>query len=109
MDKRPSIDDIIRAGCDVYGVDIDYVHQKSRKGEVIWLRQTLQYMARKLTRHTQREVGERIGGKNHATVLHSERVVEHEMDKYLDRKAFVREIEGALRDKGFSTEHIIRI
>ena len=106
--RRPCIDDIVSAGCDVYEVDLQYANRETRRSEVLWLRQALHYWARKLTRSSFREIGERIGGKNHATVMHSIKVINREYDMYDDRKRFIDKIERQLWLNGFTTEPIIR-
>lgn len=91
----------------MYGVPLHYPSKRTRKKEVLWLRQALHYLARKLTPLSYREIGEVIGRRNHATVIHSVNLVANEYDRYDDRKDFIDAIERELTFMGFSTEKAI--
>jgi len=104
MARRPNIKEIVQAACDVYGVTPEYVNQPNRKREVIWIRQSIHYWARKLTRLPLREIGRIVGKRDHATVIWSVKVVSGEYKLYEDRKIFIDDIELKLQERGFRTE-----
>jgi Bacterial dnaA protein helix-turn-helix len=62
---------IVRAVCDRYGcTDID-IKSKRRTKEVIIPRQVTMFLCRTLTTRSMPEIGRKLGGKDHTTVLHA--------------------------------------
>ena len=61
------------------------IYRRTRKREVVQVRQLVHYFALRYTRKTTSEVGWMCGRYNHATVLHSKKNIENliETDKYM--------------------------
>lgn len=70
-------DEIIRIVSESEGIHIDDIKRKSRKREVLIPRQLCQYFIKQYTKYSLREVGEVTGGYDHATILHSIKVIEN--------------------------------
>lgn len=64
---RPSTFEILHKCCEIYGADIEFIRSKSRKREIIRIRQQYCLIAR-LFKYSLRSTGEEIG-KDHATVI----------------------------------------
>ncbi len=54
-----------------FGVEVELIHSKTRKRDVVQARQVIMYLSRALTKLSLTTIGESIGGRDHATVLHS--------------------------------------
>lgn len=72
----PAIEEII---CKHFNVRSEDVRSKSRKQEVVMARQVIMYLAKKYTDQSLTAIGEQLGGRTHATVLHSCKVVEDQL------------------------------
>lgn len=66
----PTIAEIIRACAKFYGVEPVDVISARRTAVVMRPRHVAMYLARKMTLHSLPEIGRRMGGKDHTTVLH---------------------------------------
>ena len=72
FEKRAiSIDDIIKAVTEYYGVEPASIHTRSRKREVVLVRQVAMYLAKKYLDLSTSKIGQYIGKRDHATVLHA--------------------------------------
>lgn len=69
--KPVTVDNIIQAVCSHFGLDINAIHSKSRKRDVVQARQIAMYLAKNYTDFSTAKIGSLIGGKDHATVLHA--------------------------------------
>ena len=91
--KELSIDYIQKVVCDYFGIPIDLVLSKTRKREIVQARQVAMFFSKTLTKSSLTTIGSRIGGKDHATVLHACKTVNNliETDKHF--KLQIEEIE----------------
>ena len=88
--KPITVNDIIEKVCTYYKVDTSTIHTKTRKREVVQVRQVAMYLAKKHTDTSSSKIGKLIGNKDHATVLHACKIVKDQVE--VD-KAFKQEIE----------------
>ena len=70
--KQKQLKDILETCCDFYKVPMDKVLSKSRQRNLVIVRQTYCFIAKRVTNHGTVEVG-RLIKRDHATVLHSNR------------------------------------
>ena len=90
VDNHPlTIDDILEKVCNHFGVSQQNVFGKSRKRDLVQVRQVSMYLAQKYTKMPASRIGQLIGGRDHSTVLHSCSAVEQRLK--VDRK-FVDDI-----------------
>jgi chromosomal replication initiator protein len=90
VDNHPlTIDDILETVCNHYGVSQQNVFSKSRKRELVQVRQISMYFAQKYTKMPAARIGQLIGGRDHSTVLHSCSAIEQRLK--VD-KAFLSEL-----------------
>ncbi|MBQ8064320.1 MAG: chromosomal replication initiator protein DnaA [Prevotella sp.] len=90
IDNKPlTIDDILEKVCNHYGVNQQSVFSRSRKRDLVIVRQVSMYLAQKYTKMPASRIGQLIGGRDHSTVLHSCSTIEQRLK--VD-KAFVAEI-----------------
>ena len=92
VDNHPlTIDDIMDAVCQHFGVSQQQIFSKSRKRDYVQVRQVSMYLAQKYTKMPTSRIGQLIGGRDHSTVLHSCNTVEQRLK--ID-KGFRDEIES---------------
>ncbi|WP_321518251.1 chromosomal replication initiator protein DnaA [uncultured Bacteroides sp.] len=97
--KAITIDDIIEKVCKHFELDTSAIHSKSRKREVVQVRQLAMYLAKKHTDTSSSKIGNLIGNRDHATVLHACKIVKGQVDVDKSFRAEVEEIEASLRKK----------
>lgn len=72
IDNEPlTVDDILEKVCSHYNVTQADVNSKSRKHEIVEVRQLAMYFAQKYTKMPASRIGKLVGGRDHATVIHS--------------------------------------
>jgi chromosomal replication initiator protein len=66
-----TVADILELTAEKFGVRREDLLERNRRPDIAIARQVAMYLARELTRHSLPEIGRRVGGRNHATVLHA--------------------------------------
>ena len=69
--KSITIDDIIKTVSSYYGVEVSAINTRSRKREVVLVRQVSMFLAKKYLDMSTSKIGQYIGNRDHATVLHA--------------------------------------
>ena len=91
-----------------YMLDPEFLNIKTKISKILEARQISHYFAHEMTTLSYAKIGQKIGGKDHASVMHScKKVKEYcETDKrYAER---FKRIEGAIK-KAAESEHIVYI
>lgn len=83
--RELTIEGIRTRVCQYFNMKEEVVNSKSRKQEVVYVRQLAIYLASKHTDASNVQIGRAIGGRNHATVLHSIKQVKNLLD--IDERA----------------------
>lgn len=78
--KEVTIECIQQAVSRVFQVQIEQMKSKSRKQDIVQARQVVMFLSKKHTAQSLSAIGELMGGRNHATVLHGCRCVTNEME-----------------------------
>jgi chromosomal replication initiator protein len=92
-----TIDNIIKAVCKYFELSPEAIHTKSRKREVVQVRQVAMYLAKKHTDSSSSKIGRLIGNKDHATVLHACKIVKEQCEVDKSFRADVENIELSLK------------
>lgn len=72
LDKKPvTLDDILTHTCRVMNISRADITGRSRRAPIVRARQTVMYLAQKLTNLSTSRIGTLVGDRNHATVIHS--------------------------------------
>ncbi|MFH2032063.1 MAG: helix-turn-helix domain-containing protein [Bacteroidota bacterium] len=100
-----SIQKIFKHVCRLNGIDIDIAQCKTRKREVVLPRQITHYFCKKLTKHTLDSIGNKVGGKDHATVLYSVNTVSNLIDTDKKFKKNIDCLEKYFRNKYICKEN----
>ena len=85
--KNVTIDQIITTTCEYFNVKEEDVFGKSRKANIVTVRQMSMYLASKHTKLTMSKIGIYVGNRDHATVLHGIKTIDGRLkvDKELQR------------------------
>ncbi len=75
-----TLDSIREIVCDYYDIPYDKVAQKTKKREVVQVRQTIMFFAKLFTKHSLKFISEQFGGNEHTRVIHSCQVVKDRID-----------------------------
>ena len=88
-----SMDYIQKVTCDFFKTPVSEMFTSTRKRSVVQIRQTVMFFAKKYTVLSLAQIGERCGGKDHATVLHACRTITNMMETDKDFKEKMEEID----------------
>lgn len=78
--KKTSAQTIIKTVCDFYGITLNELLKKSRKTFLVKPRQIAMYLLREDTKASFPDIGSRLGGKDHSTVIHAYRKIVEEAE-----------------------------
>jgi chromosomal replication initiator protein len=92
-----SVESIQKAVCDYFGIEVNALHSKTRKREIVQARQIAMYFSKSMTNSSLSTIGAKIGNKDHATVLHACKTINNliETDKELQKQ--IRDIETQIK------------
>ncbi len=69
--KNVSIQNIVKTISDFYEIDEDSIYEKTRRKEIVRARQLIMYILREDFSISYPLIGQKLGGKDHTTVIHS--------------------------------------
>ncbi|RLD62742.1 MAG: chromosomal replication initiator protein DnaA [Bacteroidetes bacterium] len=94
--REITIDFIEKTVCDYFNMPVSLINSKTRKREIVQARQIAMYFAKSLTKQSLSTIGAKIGGKDHATVLHACKTVNNLIDTDKRFKVYINELEKKL-------------
>lgn len=77
--KNVSIPDIVKIISDYYSITEDFIYNKTRRKDIIKPRQIIMYLLREDYDISYPSIGEKLGGRDHTTVIHSYEKVKKDM------------------------------
>ncbi|MBA4416812.1 MAG: chromosomal replication initiator protein DnaA [Syntrophus sp. (in: bacteria)] len=95
--KEITIDLIIEEVSSYFSIKISDIKSNKRVRSILTPRQVAMYLSRKLTDSSLVGIGEKFGGKDHATILHSIKKIEDEQKIKKDLKRAVENIESRIK------------
>jgi chromosomal replication initiator protein len=95
--KANTVERIRDVVCEHFSLSVDAISTRSRKREVVQARQIAMYLSKQMTKNSLSSIGDIIGQRDHATVLHACKMVGDliEIDKTF--RTSVKEIEAKLK------------
>ncbi len=69
--KAVSVQDVVKTIASFYGVEEGSIYEKTRRKEVVRPRQVIMFLLREDFRISFPTIGEKLGGRDHTTVIHS--------------------------------------
>lgn len=79
--KAVTTEDVIRLVSDFYKIERDIISQKTRKKEVVKPRQVIMYILREDFNISYPSIGQKLGGRDHTTVIHSCEKIKNDLKK----------------------------
>lgn len=73
---QPSVEAVMRAACAHFGVSLLDMQSARRSQYIVRPRQIAAYLAKHLTLQSMPQIGRRMGGRDHTTILHAVRKIE---------------------------------
>jgi chromosomal replication initiator protein len=95
--KEITIDDIVKEVSTYYSIKISDIKSEKRIRSIMLPRQVAIYLSRKLTDYSLVSIGEKFGGKDHATIIHSIKKIEEEMKVKKEFKETVEKLESKIK------------
>jgi chromosomal replication initiator protein len=77
--KAVSVKDIIKTIADFYNIDEASIYEKTRRKEVVKPRQLIMYILREEFDVSYPSIGQKLGGRDHTTVIHSCEKIKNEL------------------------------
>lgn len=93
-----TIDKVEKAVCQYFNLTPEELHSPSRKRQTVQARQIAMFLSRSLTSSSLSTIGDQIGGRDHATVLHACNTVTDLMSTDRLFKQYVNDIQRILTE-----------
>jgi chromosomal replication initiator protein len=77
--KNVSVKDVVKTIAEFYNISEDIIYNKTRKKEVVKPRQVIMYILREDLNISFPSIGEKLGGRDHTTVIHSCEKIKNEL------------------------------
>ncbi len=97
--KEVTIEGIIAVVCEHFSVDRDKLYSAERTRNVALARQAAMYLAKQHIKISLAQIGSAIGGRNHATVLHSHKAITNLMETDKNFHQQIKEIEKIVLER----------
>ncbi len=78
--KLLSVKEIVKVVCSFYNIEEDHLYEKTRRKEVLKPRQVAMFILREDFNISYPTIGQKIGGRDHTTVMHSYEKIKTEMN-----------------------------
>lgn len=92
-----SLKDILKAVSSFYKIDEKLILEKNRKQEVVKPRQVLMYILREYFDYSLSNIGQKLGGRDHTTVIHACDKVKSEISTNQELSEEINQIKSMLR------------
>ncbi|MFA7042830.1 MAG: chromosomal replication initiator protein DnaA [Bacteroidales bacterium] len=97
QERQISVELIEEKVCKYFDLEPDLIHSKSKKQEISQARQIAMYLSRKYTDKSYSNIGQMIGKRDHATVLHACKTVGNWIETDKKFKTCIQEIEQQIQ------------
>jgi chromosomal replication initiator protein len=94
--KQITLDLIQDVVSSYFKIDLDDIQSKSRKREIVQARQVTMFLSKKYTDYSLSHIGQIIGHRDHATVLHACRTIQDSLDIDKSFRTKMQDLENQL-------------
>ena len=94
-----SIEDIIKVISGKLNIKISDIKAHNKNKNIVFARQIIMYLARKLTNHSFPDIGQKIGGRDHSTVIYANNKMLNSIKTDPKLKVLIQELEDVLMNK----------
>ena len=98
--EEVTIEEIIKTIAAKLNVKVSDIKSQKKNKNLVFARQIAMYLARKLTALSFPDIGEKIGGRDHSTVIYANNKMKKGCEEDKNLKKVVQEIEDALQQRG---------
>ena len=95
--KQITLDKIQDVVCGYFNIDLSLIHSKSRKREIVQARHVTMFLSKKYTDFSYAHIGNMVGKRDHATVLHACKTIQDSLDIDKGFQSAMKEIETLLK------------
>ncbi|PKN33387.1 MAG: chromosomal replication initiator protein DnaA [Deltaproteobacteria bacterium HGW-Deltaproteobacteria-19] len=92
-----TVDEIVRAASGKFNVKLSDLKSKKKSKNIVLARQSAMFLCRRLTNASFPDIGEKIGGRDHSTVIYSVNKISALIEKDANLKKTIQDIEDALQ------------
>ena len=97
LDTRISIDMIQSEVCRTFSLSMSDLRGSKRSQNIVFPRQVAMYLCRELTDSSQPRIGQKFGGRDHTTVIHSINKISNLIKEEREVFTMVQQITGKLK------------
>lgn len=97
--KQITVEDVLKETCETFHVSQEEIFSRSRKRPTALARQAAMYLTQKYTDLALSRIGLEIGHRDHATVLHSIKQIQEQLNLDNELSIKIKEVETALNQK----------
>ena len=94
--RELSIEMIQKQVAEFYKVKVSELKSEKRQKAIVVPRQVAIYLCRELTKASYPEIGEKFGGKDHSTIIHSVKKIERLSEQDADLKGTIENLRRGL-------------
>ena len=94
--REISIDEIIKAVAKKFNLRVGDIKSQKKNKNIVLSRQIVMYISRKLTNSSFPDIGVKVGGRDHSTVIYSNNKIKEMIRKDNEIKKIIKEIEESL-------------
>ena len=91
-----TIDDVMKAISERYGIKLSDLKSPKKNKNLASARQIVMYLSRKLTNASFPDIGEKLGGRDHSTVIYADNKIKKLIETDQELKKTLQEIEDGL-------------
>lgn len=95
--KQISVEEIVKVITTFYNLDEKSMYEKTRRKEVVHVRQIIMYLLREDFNLSFPLIGQKMGGKDHTTVIHSYEKIKQDLEKNTGLMSEIERIRSLLR------------
>jgi chromosomal replication initiator protein len=94
--EEVTIEEILKTVAGKLNVKVSDIKSQKKNKNLVSARQIAMYLARKMTNASFPDIGEKIGGRDHSTVIYSNNKIKNALEEDVNLKKIVQEIEDTL-------------
>ena len=95
--KQITLEKIQNVVSNYFSIELKEIHSKSRKREIVQARQVAMFLSKKYTDYSYSHIGNLVGKRDHATVLHACRSIQNNLDIDKSFRLTMKDIEVLLQ------------
>lgn len=91
-----SIEDVMKGVAEKYGVKLSDLKSPKKNKNLAFSRQIAMYLSRKLTNASYPDIGEKLGGRDHSTIIYADNKIKKLIETNEETKKLIQELEDTI-------------